>query len=85
MSGKHLKGSRRSIDSYCAIYKCIFMGPKKLLKTQNFGKKRQPLQWKKFFGLFLFIIIEYDKRQGKTYKGTQDLLPFTVQVTRSFL
>ena len=42
----------------------IFVGPKRLLKTQVFGKKGKISSEKKI-GLFVSRIIEYDKGQGK--------------------
>ena len=44
--------STTSSEHYWGTYKSIFLGPKRLLKTQNFEKKGQPFQWKKLFDRF---------------------------------
>ena len=55
--------------NYCRSYKINSLGPKRLLKTQNFEKKATfPL--KKIFWPNLSRIIEHNKRQGTTYKST---------------
>ena len=50
------QGSKRSSDNYCGSYKIISLGPKWLLKTKIFLKKKQPFQWKKDFGQFFLGI-----------------------------
>ena len=53
-SRNDLWGSARHSDIYCESYKISSLGPKKLLKTENFEKKRQSFLWRKGFGL-LFL------------------------------
>ena len=50
------QGSKRSSDNYCGNNKIISLGPKWLLKTKIFLKKKQPFQWKKDFGQFFLGI-----------------------------
>ena len=56
LSRDSLQGSKRSSDNYCGSYKINSLGPKWLLKTKIFLKKRQPFQWKKDFGQFFLGI-----------------------------
>ena len=61
----------------------LFLRPKKLLKTQNLRKK-QPFQGRKDFVPFFSRTIEHDKCQGSFFKGSQDILNFTVELLRAF-
>ena len=73
-SRNNLKGSASYSYQYCMNYSRIFLGPKKLLKTQTF-EKRQAFHWKKIWRLFSRII-ERQKAQETKYKGPQAI--FTI-------
>ena len=47
-------GSTRSFDSFCWIYKIIFLGPKRSTET-TFTKKRQSSRWEKN-DQFVFVL-----------------------------
>ena len=51
-----LWGSTSYFDIYSGSYKSIYFGPKLLLKTQSFEKKRQSFQWREAFGLLFFFL-----------------------------
>ena len=70
-------------DNYCGIYKSIFLGPKRLLKTQSFEKKGNLSIDKKLWRIFPRSI-EYDKPKGTIYKGPQGILTITVEIIRAF-
>ena len=54
-SANGLEGSTRYFDTFCGSHKIIFVKPKRLLKTQVFGKKATfPL--KKLFPRLLFLV-----------------------------
>ena len=59
-------------------------GPKRLLKTQTFEKKKANLPVKKYIGQFFSRIIELDKPEETTYKGPKCILTLIVQVIRQF-
>ena len=52
--GHDLGGSARHFDKYCESFKISSLGPKRLLKTENFERKSQSFLWRKGFGL-LFL------------------------------
>ena len=60
----------------------LFLKPKKLLKTQKFEKK-STFPMKRICPMFSRII-EHDKCQGSFFKGSQDVLSFTVELSRAF-
>ena len=78
------QGSKRSSDNYCGNNKIISLGPKWLLKTKIFLKKKQPFQWKKDFGQF-FSEYRLWKTSGNDLWGSNCILAKTVEVIRPFL
>ena len=69
----------------CGRYRIISLVPKRLLRTHNFEKKTQPIQWNYNFGLIFSRGIEYDERQVTIYIGPQHVLTTTLLVIGSFL
>ena len=78
-----LWGCKRYSDNYSRSYLIISVSPEKLLKTQNFEKKRQTFLWKKRIDQFSRIF-EYDKPHGTIFKGPQAILTNTVEPIREF-
>ena len=62
----------------------VSLGPKRLLKTQNFGKKANFPVKKKFWPIFSRIF-DCDKHQGKNCYGPKGILISTVEAIGSFL
>ena len=58
----------RYFDVYCPRYEFIFIGPKRLLKTQIFEKKGKLPSEEKILGKFSRIV-ECDKSQETICKG----------------
>ena len=84
MSKNSLRESRRSFDKYCASCEFVYRGPKRLLKTQFFEKKKANFPVKKRFWPSFSRIIEFRKPQGKNCTGPKGFLAATVEITRSF-
>ena len=61
-----------------------YLGPKRLLKTQTFGKKGS-LSSEKNFLAFFSRSIEHDKYQRTIYNGPHGVLTTTMEVIRSIL
>ena len=59
----------------------FFLGPENLLKTQKFEKK-STFPMKRICPM-ISRIIEHDKCQGSFFKGSQDVLSFTVEFLRA--
>ena len=78
-----LWGCNRYSDNYSRSYLIISVTPEKLLKTQNFEKKRQTFLWKKRIDQFSRIF-EYDKPHGTIFKGPQAILTNTLEPIREF-
>ena len=68
-SRNNLQVSTSYSYQYCVIYRRIFLGRKRLLKTQTF-EKRQAFHWKKIWRLYSRFI-ERHKAQETKYKGPQ--------------
>ena len=62
-----------------------FLGPKRLLKTKIFEKKKATYPVKKNFGLFFSRDIEHAKSQGTVYRGSQGVLTFISQMICTFI
>ena len=85
ISANIISGSTRCCGNYCGSNKINSLGPKRLLKTQIFEKKKAIFQEKKRFWPIFSRIIEYDKPQRTIYEGPQGILAITVEVKRSIL
>ena len=71
-------------DNYCGSYKIISVTPKRLLKTQIFEQKGNfPVN--KIFWRFFCRVIEHQKGDGTTYRGTQGNSRGILQVISLFL
>ena len=62
----------------------VSLGPKRLLKTQFFGKKAN-FPMKKNIWSFFSRILDCDKPQGTICKGPKGSLTFTVELIGSIL
>ena len=71
-------------DVYSGSYRIIFLGPKRSLKTQIFGKEGKLSSEEKILAHFARFF-ERDKPQATYCKGPKGILAFTVEAIRSFL
>ena len=83
-SGSNIEASTSYSISYCGTYRSIFLGPKRLLKTEIF-QKRQTFHWKKNVLPIFSRFIEHEKCQRTIYKGPQCIFTIFVQLIKTFL
>ena len=82
-SRNNSQGSANYSYPYCMNYR-VFLGPKMLLKTQFFEKKKQSFHWKKNWRL-LSRFIERHKAQETIYKGPKAIFTNALKFIRAFL
>ena len=83
-SGTILLACTRYHGNTCAGYKMIFLTHKRLLKTQNFEKKKTVFPPKKLFRPIFSRFIQYEKPQGTKYRGLQAIVTVILQGLRFF-
>ena len=69
MSGNSFSEVTSGSGQYCGSYKSILLGPKRLLKTQNFEEQGNLSTEKNYLTVFSRII-KYENSQRTIYKGT---------------
>ena len=82
-SGNTLQRSMRYSEIYCGIYRRIFFGPERLLKTQNFESKGKFSSEEKNLA-FISPYYRTWQRSENIFRGPRALLSITVELIRAF-